>query len=679
VKVKQQKITAVVVIVLLGFILQKNYINEFPSHIHAWAQSDRYAIAKGFVNNGLNLSKPETFVLNHQFPGGFKMTSKESITSVDFPIHEYIVAAFMKTFGSTSPWLFRTYTLLYSFLGLFFLFKLAKLLTGSFKKAIFVVVIAATSPVFVYYQNGFLPTIPSLSNAIIGLYFYFNFSKNRQAKYFIIAILFLTVAALNRTTFLIPLIAVVSIEFVLALKRKSIKKYQIVSVSLSMICIVGYVLYNNYLRALHGSMFLNYLMPACSFDEAVDILTIVKEKWTYAYFSTTHYFVFTGVVLLALVSFLRKNFVLDRSNSLSLALSLVMFVGCLSFGILMLKQYPAHDYYFLDTFYLPLLLIFTFGLTLLPKTTVQWVQGIKTALVVVISIVLFMAAFESQTNRRKIASWNRTSSTIHNFTNSEEFLNSLNISSDAQILVIDAYAPNIPLLLMNRKGNVVMTTYRENIIKALTWDNDYIVIQNEFFLSDIYSVFPEFIDQVTIIGNNGYITVCTKNEADIPQNLNTFLGFDHRTIITSGEFTFENDSSTLWSNTQRTDKTHHNGKHAGMLTSNMEFGLTFKSNEVPRIREERRLLNIQGYFKRDTEKFPVTDIELVVVVNQDSKPILYKSLNLQHVLKLTGTWEKVDLNFELPIVTSDEYELAFYLWNTGKTEIYLDDIKFNIY
>ena len=54
--IQTQNRLVLLVIVSLGIILNIRYINEFPSHIHAWAQSDRYALAVGFTNNDLNFS-----------------------------------------------------------------------------------------------------------------------------------------------------------------------------------------------------------------------------------------------------------------------------------------------------------------------------------------------------------------------------------------------------------------------------------------------------------------------------------------------------------------------------------------------------------------------------------------------------------------------------------------------
>jgi len=121
--------------------------------------------------------------MNKLYSEGGKVPLNSRITAVDFPIHNFIPAVFMKIAGIKSVWIFRSYILLYSFIGLYFLFKLSLLYTGNVLKSVFVVLFAGTSPVFVYYQGGFLPTIPSLSNAIIGIYFYTKYYSKKHARF----------------------------------------------------------------------------------------------------------------------------------------------------------------------------------------------------------------------------------------------------------------------------------------------------------------------------------------------------------------------------------------------------------------------------------------------------------------------------------------------------------------
>ena len=61
-KNKLETIGLGIVIIGFGLTFQYKYLNEFPSHIHAWAQADRYALSLGFLENGLDFFKPQTYI-----------------------------------------------------------------------------------------------------------------------------------------------------------------------------------------------------------------------------------------------------------------------------------------------------------------------------------------------------------------------------------------------------------------------------------------------------------------------------------------------------------------------------------------------------------------------------------------------------------------------------------------
>ncbi len=90
-------------LIILSVVFHKNTINEFPSHIHAWSQADRYALSLGFLNNGFDFFHPQTYNLNVQFPASKTLAVEEGITAVDFPIHEFIIAVLMKLLHTTEP------------------------------------------------------------------------------------------------------------------------------------------------------------------------------------------------------------------------------------------------------------------------------------------------------------------------------------------------------------------------------------------------------------------------------------------------------------------------------------------------------------------------------------------------------------------------------------------------
>jgi hypothetical protein len=190
-------------LLIIGCFFHLNKINEFPLYTHAWAQADRYAIALGFLDNHFNLFYPQTFVLNTQFPGDFLIAGNTGITSVDFPIHEYVIAGIMQLLQSNEPWIFRLYELLFSVIGMLYLFRISRLFAIHFIGSLFITLFAALSPIWVYYQAGFIPGVTSLSCAIIGLFYYFNYRVNTSTKLIPIAFIFLTIASASRTTFII--------------------------------------------------------------------------------------------------------------------------------------------------------------------------------------------------------------------------------------------------------------------------------------------------------------------------------------------------------------------------------------------------------------------------------------------------------------------------------------------
>jgi len=674
-----QKLSVIFVIILLGTIFHYKYVNEFPSHIHAWAQADRYALSIGFVNNNLNFFKPETFVYNHQFPYDWQVPSSKTITAVDFPIHDYIPAIFMKTTGVIQPWFFRVYVLLYSFIGLYFLFQLAFFITKNFYKSLFAVIFAATSPVFVYYQSGMLPTIPSLANAIIGLFFYVKYFKNNTNKYFNLSILFLTLATLSRSTFAIPLIAVLGLEFLRIFKHSDIKiKSKIIPVLLSFGSIFFYILYNNYLRNKYGSIFLNHLMPPSNFEHAFEIIKTVKEKWLTSYFSNIHYVVFAVLIVLSIIFFFtyRKK---QKDNKLQLnilMLTSIILIGDILFFIVMMRQFPNHDYYFLDTFYITFILLTIIVLSVIPDIKYKYGNFIYIALIAAFILPVAKNIYGLQKQKRFSGYWDRVQTTIDNFKGSDKFLDSLGVTDKAKILVIDAYAPNIPFILMNRKGYVVMTTKRKNIETALQWDYDYLVIQNDFFVSDIYSKYPEILSQIKKTGDNGSIYVCKKSKDTVNQSLDDFIGLSKLTPVFSATINYDTIvNSQYWLNVQDTCGIAFSGNKSGILRKDMPFGITYKTKTLSALIEKNRTLRFSSYFMQDS----IQDCKIIISISQDGNGVFYKSYSLKDFMKNTNSWEHVEFTCRIPKISSDNYEFALYLWNTDKAELLIDNFGFDLF
>lgn len=163
------------------------------------------------------------------------------------------------------------------------------------------------------------------------------------------------------------------------------------------------------------------------------------------------------------------------------------------------------------------------------------------------------------------------------------------------MLVIDAVAPNIPFILMQRKGFAVMNTNRENIEEALKWDYDYIVVQNEYFIPEIYSPYPGILSKLNKIADNGKILVCTLCDNN-RQSLFDFIGADKKGAVVTKTVSFDVNPDSLWQNINQSDKNTFAGKLSGHLTADIVYGLTYKSKHLPKLKNSSRTLIFSSYF-----------------------------------------------------------------------------------
>ncbi|HLN54197.1 MAG TPA: glycosyltransferase family 39 protein [Prolixibacteraceae bacterium] len=667
-----------ILIIILGFLFSYKELNKYPRFIHTWAQADRYALALKFTQNDLNFFKPETFVYNHIYPGNMTIPGDTTITAVDFPIHDYIPAVIMKASGSYSPLIFRLYILLYSLLGMFFLYKLSLLWTKNFFKALLVTLLAATSPLFAYYQGGFLPTIPSLANAIIGIYFYSRYINDERSKSFNLAILFLTLAGLSRTTFLIPLIALLGIEFIRVLRKDTGLKTKVIPVALSVVFVLGYWLYNRYLRANYGSMFLANFLPAKDMEEAGKILTNAKANWAMHYFTWIHYVVFGAIILLLVnLSICGKIGKWNKRSGIFGFFILTSFIGTFLFAALLLKQFEAHDYYFLDSFYLPVILLIVLILTFFPLPESKRTGTVLTIVLASLGVLLVVLASSKVKERRLTGAWDRNSRTVENYQGSEAFLRSLGVQENSKIMVIDATSPNAALTFMNHNGYPLKYLTKKKLLNALKWDFDYVVFENDNFIDVVYSVYPDIVKRLKKIGDNRKISVCTLTDSMPGQTLQDLMNLENMTPLRHFGLTFDSVPETNWHNVNPTGENAYSGNKAGKLTADQLYGITYNNSDIPELKESARTMIVSGKYlhNKDLEKCFV-----VFALNLDGKPnAVYSVQDLKDVLKEKNVWEKGSIRFELPKVEAEKYELSVFLWNVGKNDLLIDDFEIKLY
>ena len=671
---KKRNLTNSIAFLLITFItliFQFRHLNEMPAYTHTWAQNDRLALANGFVRNDLNFFKPQNYILNHQFPKNWSDPSYSTITAVEFPIHDYVPGIFMKAFGTNEPWIFHAYILIYSIIGFFFLYLLSEKICGSKIKAALVVVFAITSPIYTFYQGGFLPTIPSIANTIIALYCYALYFEGGRKKWFRWALFFFTFAALARFTFVIPYLAVLGFELIRIFQKKARFWPNILGVGLSALIIAAAQYYNSTLRAKYGSDFLSQLLPAESKAELKTILDHMWEVMVLAYLSMKHYFLLFLLAVLVLIAFLIKERSTYKTFNAWWIICLFWFIGVILFWFAMAKQFFAHDYYFLDTFYLPIVFFVALCLAILPKP--QWYFGetVMALFVIYFGIVSFRETSDFQKQRRVFAANDHFTGSVINFEGSDEFLTRSGVAREDTILVIHAYGPNIPFIRMNRVGLAVMGHEPDDIDRGLNWKWDYVVFQKPYFMDEVYAIYPDILNKVESIASNENLILCKRKTDTIPQSLMEFMGVKkaYKTILTDFEKKNDSQPGILYEKDPANDK---NG--IGLVGENEVYGFAQDFTKHVGPDTKGRVLKIKGKFRRNNDN--PTAIVVAYSIGNDLN--YYQTVELNPG-SAVNEWTEKEFVLFLPKRSSADEKLSFYIHNPNKNVVLLDNLEFTFY
>lgn len=644
---------------ILSVFFYSSSFNEFPQHIHGWSQSDRYALAIGFLNNGFDFFHPQTFNLNVQFEpiGGLK--SYTGITAVDFPFNEFLVALLMKIFG-VNPWVFKSFILLYVCLGLFFVAELCMRFNSNPLWAWLCAVFIFTTPVFTYYANGFLPGMSAWSNAAIGFYFYSIFLQQRQFKPLALALAFFVLAALCRTPFIMCLLAIGFVECVHTIKIKRIDISYFACFILGFILIVLYATYNTYLRKIYGSVFLNTPMPARNWVEFKQIAWDIYRQWGMQYFTLCHYLVWLFAFVFLAIAILK--FKLAKWQQQFVLIQFVLLLGATCYALLMWRQMQQHDYYFVDTFLLPLALLFVVAMGTLPKISkpIQWITVLS------LTVLFAFKSKQVQALRNDSGPWDRYHTSVKNFEGTDAWLSQNKVSPQARILVIDAYAPNMPFILMNRKGFSVITTSFNEIERALEYPFDYMVLQNQFVPSDVLPNYPGLQDRFECIASNGKVSLYKKSEVIKGQSLSAFLGFGKRTAKAIFNLNVDKNQ-TMWQLQATPADVHFADSlvRVAYADSACSYPVTLTLNAPQQF-------NLPQTFLVDMDVYAVTSFKDVffstyaghdtVVSYQDYVPLLPQATKPME-------WHKFSALIHLPTIKVSD-EIRLFLWNPKGQKFY---------
>jgi len=642
-----------VLLILGAWYFFAESVDTYPAYIHAWTQTDRLALAMNFQENGFDFFHPATYSL----------LTKDGITQVDFPIHDYLVALISSKFNMEIVPVFRFYNLLYSILGIFFFFRLCLLSIKSPLRSIFATFFLFTIPFFVYYQNGLLPSAPSFANFLIATYFLLKARIRESNKHYIIGTLFLTLAALARAPFLVFLLALLLQQVWQQWKQKKFNWVKIILPLSGIILFIAYYFYNLILANTYGSMFLSEFLYFKSFNQFIEVIRTAIDRWSNEILSPYHAIVLAVILIFSTLQYKNKG-IPNKITSSLLHYFLISSIGVLFFFFAFGQQFADHDYYYIDTFLplLSLLLILLFGQLEIPK---RWYTTAGT-LGCVFLFYFFSYAKSTQLKRYSPPYNDRIEYAYSTYLESKNDLEGWGVKKEDTLYVLEANSTNMPFTVWKNRGFTSLNSAEEVVKKELQQNFTYAVLVDSFFVMGAFNDYPNLITQLKRVNGNGKLSLYKKNTTN-----NTSAFFENLIYYGYSDFDAQSnigDSVTAW--TAKEVVTDSLGKSLKIQSENL-YTLTIK-NKLSKIVPNKPIkIHLLGdYLQADSSK-----INIVCSINN-----YYRShYTISHFKKM-NEWMHHQFNFKIPSTYfKKDDELILYFWNPKKGELFVDNLKILIY
>ncbi|MBC7448906.1 MAG: hypothetical protein H7330_12690 [Hymenobacteraceae bacterium] len=639
-----------------------------PAYHHSWAQADWLALAYRFREDGFDFFHPATY--NLMTPGGH--------TPAGFPLPPFLAAGLMALADSPAPGLMRALTLACGTAGLLALAGLVRRAAAragaapvsEWSRGAAGALLVACSPVYVYYQAGFQPSVPAMAAALGGYYCFGRAPwapEGRTARSWLMAAIgLLALAGAIRTPLMLPWL-VVGAHLVLE-RQDTARRYGWrwvgAAYALSAAWLVGYFFYNEYLTRRYGSaMFLARPLPPRSLAEILMIWAVVVPKWGLVVLSGGQW-----LALVALVGAVaRQQRAAIRRWWAWLIHGGLLFGGGGAYALLMSPQLLDHDYYFIDSLLLPLALAGGAALALLhlpARSGAQWLPALGLAALVG---GWAGAARAEQTRRYAGVPGDRGELTRANFAGAGQWLDSLGVTDTAHVTVIDAYSFNLPLLLAHRRGWTVLTTSEEHISAGLANPAQFVITQDTFYRSDAVAGYPLLTERLVRVAGNGRITLWRPRA--LPEPIFQ-LTTDLETPL----------DPVRWQNEAMltTAGPAHSGRTASELRADPSYSVGMKGTaaEVGVRTGDYLLARCFVWLPVDA---PRADVKLVVSL-EDATGAMYawQGLPLAELAHGTGRWNALGGAFVVPPVRAATDILRVYVLKTGAAPVYVDDFDLTV-
>jgi hypothetical protein len=668
-------ITTMVLVAI--FYNYQEIVFKRPQSVHKWRQADCASIALNYYQGGFNLKHSETHNLTSD--GG---TSGKSLTS-EVPILYLSVASLYKVFGYHDS-VYRIFNTLLFFLGLFFLFRLFSYLLKDPFWAISLTLLFFTAPVLVYYGNNYLPNSSALAFSIAGWYYFTRYWTENTPKWFYFSLALFFIAAMLKVTALFSLIAITGIFLLDITGIKKVKSegklfskpaQQIGAIALVFLLIGCWLLYAHNFNQKHGcSYFSTNIFPIWDLSgaEIKGVLENVQKLWLPDYFHISVLLLLAACFVFLIIQFKKANKVLAYSI-------LIVFAECIAYVLLQFWTFADHDYYTIDMYILPVLLV-AGASDLLNRHFGKIFKSaiVKTAFAFFVIFNIYYA--HKQLNNR-YEGWMNDYPQNKDLYTITPYLRQIGITPQDTVISIPDVS-HVSLYLMNQKGWTEYTDTKFSKSEPVRYNQDsagisasirkgakYLVLNG---ISELYRK-PYLKPFCTnLAGQYGNILIFNlkspvKNFSLEDRIISQVLTCDAENLSTDKKLFTGSPDGTAFSNGEtQSMEVAHSGQFSSKLNTDRPYGMTIVL---------KKLQFGESFLITAWRKITGTAKGGIIA---SSSPVSYYNGDNKVIETSPGGWEKIQVEVFIPAELAGQ-ELSVYVYNPEKDAVYFDDLEIKRY
>ncbi|MBK8485815.1 MAG: hypothetical protein IPL31_16060 [Saprospiraceae bacterium] len=648
-----------------------------PQSIHKWRQADCASLALNYYQEGMHFFNPQTNNLTSDFGTSGKCCPSE------IPILYYAVAILYKIFGYHDS-IFRFLNTLLFFIGLLYLFKtLFYLLKDRFWSAALSILFFA-SPVLAYYGNNYLTNTAALAFSMIAWHYFIRYYFEEKSNWLTCSLLFFLLASAFKITALLSLFAISVIftfEYFGILRIKTTGKIfkrpiRFIVCLISILSIVGiWILYAKWFNQKHDCFYFSTtIFPIwdLSKEEILGVLDNIKNLWFDQYFHVSVY-IFLVICFLYIIYYNKKNL---RFFNLTL---LLLFLQSIFYIILEFWTFADHDYYVIDLYILPIILVISV-FDVLNRHHNKIFKAIPIKFIFLIFLLFNVYYTKEELNARYRTPINDYEKYEALYSISP-YLRQIGIMPHDTVISIPDVS-HCSLYLMNQKGWTEYTDARFNRGQKISYNQDSLGIQASIDKGAKYMLVNGLDELFAKAYLKSFCTHLIGRYQDVlifklKDSLQNFsledkviqkkLKCNAETLSVDGQYFISDlDNIQFEFGKSQSSEQSFNSKFSSKLDANMPYGMTIR---FPNLKHAES-------FSISIWRKAIQNTKAGIVATCNAKQ--FYNGNYKILEKDTNNWERLWMEFSIPKQLTDQ-ELVIYMYNPDSNPVYFDDLEIKYY